>query len=222
MSWPPKAEELHSSKTQLYIPALLDTFCTVLLSGKCPQNGCSKIERVLRLKDSFSQDLVFAVFNGASRTPKSVLFPSVVKSPCNNTEIIKLINRLGHGISYSLIEEIETEYAMKLIREQNHSCVIVPPEFQDEHTNSSVALMVADNIDNLENTLSGAGTSHRVNSVLVMNKQSGDTTDVQVDENNAMPGKTKCKRSLSPDTVANEIPEYISREKVGPGELANV
>ena len=82
--------------------------------------------------------------------------------------------------------------------------------------------MVADNIDNLENTLSGAGTSHRVNSVLVMNKQSGDTTDVQVDENSAMPGKTKCKRSLSPDTVANEIPEYISRERVGPGELANV
>ena len=176
MSWPPKAEELHASKTQLHIPPLLDTFCTVLLSGKCPQNDCSKTE--LRLKDSFSQDMVFAVSNGANRTPKRVLFPSVVKSLCNNTEIIKLINRLGHGTSYSLIEEIETEYALKLISEQNHNRVIVPPEFQDEHTNSFVALMVADNIDNLENTLSGAGTSHRVNSILVMNKQSGDTTDV--------------------------------------------
>ena len=54
--------------------------------------------------------------------------------------------------------------------------------------------MVADNIDNLENTLSGAGTSHRVNSILVINKQSGDTTDVQIDE----------KRSLSPDNVAKK------------------
>ena len=32
---------------------------------------------------------------------------------------------------------------------------------------SSVSLMVADNIDNLECTLSGAGTSHCVNSILV-------------------------------------------------------
>ena len=74
MSWPPKAEGLHPSKTQLNIPPLLDTFCTVLLSGKCPQNECSKTERVLRLKDSSSQDMVFAVSNGANRTPKSVLF----------------------------------------------------------------------------------------------------------------------------------------------------
>ena len=222
MSWPPKPEELHPSKTQLYIPPLLDTFCTVLLSGKCPQNDCSKTERVLRLKNSFSQDMVFAVSNGANRTPKSVLFPSVVKSLCNNTEIIKLINGLGHGISYSLIEEIEIEYALKLIREQNHSRVIVPPKFQDEHTNSSVALMVADNIDNLENTLSGAGTSHRVNSILVMNKQSGDATDVQVDENGERRSKRKCKRSLSPDIVAKEIPEYISGKRVGPGELPNI
>ena len=32
---------------------------------------------------------------------------------------------------------------------------------------SSVALMVADNIDNLECTLSSAGTSHCVNSIFV-------------------------------------------------------
>ena len=115
--------------------------------------------------------MAFAVSNGANRTPKSVLFLSVVKSLCNNTEVIKLINRLHHCISYCLIEEIGTEYTLKLNSEQNRNRVIVPPEFQNEHTNSSVALTVADNIDNLENTLSGAGTSHRVNSIFVMNKQ---------------------------------------------------
>ena len=100
-----------------------------------------------------------------------LVLASVAKSLCKNTEIIKLINRLGHGISYSLIEEIKTEYALKLINEQNHNRVIVPTEFQN----------VADNIDNLENTLTGTGASHRVNSIPVRNKQSGDTTDVQVD-----------------------------------------
>ena len=96
-----------------------------------------------------------------------------------------------------MIEEIETEYALKHISEQNHNRVIVPPEFQNEHTNSSVALMAAENVDNLENTLSGAGTSHRVNSILSMNKQSGDTANVQVDENCERPSKRKYKRSLS-------------------------
>ena len=121
-----------------------------------------------------------------------------------------------------MIEEIETEYALKHISEQNHNRVIVPPEFQNKHTNSSVALMAAENVDNLENTLSGAGTSHRVNSILSMNKQSGDTTNVQVDENCERPSKRKYKRSLSPDIVAKEIPKYFSGKRVGAGELANV
>ena len=37
---------------------------------------------------------------------------------CNNTEIIGIINQYGQGISYSLIEEIETEHALKVINEQ--------------------------------------------------------------------------------------------------------
>lgn len=37
--------------------------------------------------------------------------------------------------------------------------------------NSPVSLMLADNIDNLESTLTGAGTSHRMNSIIVRKRR---------------------------------------------------
>ena len=45
------------------------------------------------------------------KTPKSLLFPSVLKALCNNTEILKLVNKYAQGASYDLVEEIEIEYA---------------------------------------------------------------------------------------------------------------
>ena len=44
----------------------------------------------MRLKESFGQDIVFSVTNGAVKTPKSVLFPSVVKALCKNIDFVKL------------------------------------------------------------------------------------------------------------------------------------
>ena len=99
-----------------------------------------------------------------------MLFPAVVKSLCNNVEVIKLINNYGHGVSYNLIEEIETEHALMVINEQKEKKVIIPEEaFQDDGS-CCVGLMVADNIDNLECTLTGSRTSQHVNSILEQKK----------------------------------------------------
>jgi hypothetical protein len=99
----------------------------------------------------------------------------VVKTLCNNTEVVKLINRCGHGIGYNLVKEIiETEFALKVINEQTLNRVLIPDECK-QFNNPPVALMVADNIDNLECTMSGAGTSHRVNPILVMKQQPQET-----------------------------------------------
>ena len=123
------------------------------------------------MKESFGQDIVFCVTNGAIKTPKSVLSPSVVKGICNNTEVLKLINKYGHGISYELIEEIETESALKEISDQKENRVVFPVDLEKMERSSSVGIMIADNIDNLECTLSGSGTSHRVNSILVTERK---------------------------------------------------
>ena len=140
MSWPPKEDDLKPSRTNDYIPHLLDLFLTVLISGKPLDSENCSTERTIRLKESFAQDIVFSVTNGVVKTPKSVLFPAVVKALCNNTEILKLINKFGHGISYDLVEEIETEYALEVINEQRENRVVIPANVMQEEARSTVAL----------------------------------------------------------------------------------
>ena len=86
--------------------------------------------------------------------------------------------------------------------------------------------MVADNIDNLECTLSGAGTSHRVNSILVLKQEPQDGLEENLEDSNEVsdhpPAKRKCKRSLAADVISKEIPDYHRGRRVGPGNLSYV
>jgi len=67
----------------------------------------SSTERTIRLKESFTLDIVFSVMNLVVKTPKSVSFPSAVK-PCVITQ--RYIDHYTvHGVKYDLVEEIETE-----------------------------------------------------------------------------------------------------------------
>ena len=151
-----------------------------------------------------------------------MLFPSVVKALCNNIEVVKLINKYGHGVSYDLVEEIETEYALDVINKQRENRVVLPASVTQEECKSTVALMVADNIDNLECTLSGSGTSHRVNSILVTERNERESGDESDDPDYAPPVAKKCRRSLPVTVVTKEIPEYYGGKRVGPGELPHV
>ena len=87
-----------------------------------------------------------------------------------------------------------------------------------------VALIVADNIDNLECTMSGAGTSHRVNSILVLKQehQEGAEDNSGGEGPEEPPAKRKCKRSLAGDVVNKEIPEYYRGRRVDPRFLSYV
>ena len=59
MSWPPKEADLKPSRNNDYIPHLLDLFLTVLISGKPLDSENCRTERTIRLKESFTQDIVF-------------------------------------------------------------------------------------------------------------------------------------------------------------------
>ena len=89
--WPPKEKDLSSNNVAEYNPELLDIFCTILLSSQALDRDKSKSDRVVRL-NTLTQDIIYSVSNGAIKTPKSILFPAVVKALYNNTEVVKLIN----------------------------------------------------------------------------------------------------------------------------------
>ena len=103
MSRPPKEQNIYPDKTMLCIPHLLDIFCIVVIGGKLNEGDSNVSEKTIQLKNSVAQDIVYAVSNGTIKT--HVLFLTVVKSLCNNTEVIKIINRYGHSISYDKVEK---------------------------------------------------------------------------------------------------------------------
>ena len=74
MPWPPEEKDLGSNNVAEYIPELLDIFCTILLSGQTLDRNKSMSDRVVRLKNSLTQDIVYSVSNGQSRRLKVYFF----------------------------------------------------------------------------------------------------------------------------------------------------
>ena len=103
-----------------------------------------------RIISSFSQDIFFAANQGKVLTPKSVILPMLIKSLTNNTELITTISRLGHGVSYTKLSEITTEVAYSRIN-KNDGTVFLPQQC----TKGTFTILVEDNIDRNEETLTG-------------------------------------------------------------------
>ena len=100
---------------------------------------------------------------GKVLTPKQVLLPWAIKTLTGNVELIKTMNRLGHSCSYSRLEEIDTALCIEKLESADTDSIPLP-----SCIHPSVATVLAfDNIDRLEEVLSGAGTSHRVNGIIV-------------------------------------------------------
>lgn len=124
-------------------------------------NDQSTLERTTCLVNSLGQDLIYAV--SKKKTPKHILLPYTIKSLTGNVELIQILNRLGHCISYTLYDEIDAAFCMKKLAVTEEGNVPLP-----ESLLPNVNTMLAfDNIDRLEETLSGKGTSHRVNGIAV-------------------------------------------------------
>ena len=72
-----------------------------------------------------SQDIVYTVTCGRQKTPKHVLLPYGIKTLTGNVELIQMINRLGHGVSYHQLEENDTFIESRGKPLEAKSCVIL-------------------------------------------------------------------------------------------------
>ena len=155
------------SADNLSIPYHLERFLVGLLTGD-PDTKCTSY-RVSTLVQSFSQDLIYAVTCGKHKPPKHFLLPCAVKTLTGNVEMIQILNRFGHGVSYSQLEENETALCLQKLATESQLKVTLPTSIKP-HIFTNLAW---DNIDRLEETLTGKGTSHRVNGIAVQAKVHG-------------------------------------------------
>ena len=147
MPWPPQPNELQPENFKM--PKMLGEFLNTMITGRDCDDQMSS--RQARLKHSIAQDIVYIVSNCKVKTRKSLLLPSTMKQLTNNTEIINIVPRLGHNVSYSILNEMQTENAYIVHDQQESDDVILPLTSQKE----TFTIYVADNIERKEETLSG-------------------------------------------------------------------
>ena len=157
-TWPPDVEQ-----DKDIIPQSVIKFLQTLLTGKTdyPQPP----ERVECLTTSLGSDLVSTVTGGKTKLPKHIMLPFAVKSLTGNTELICTLNRLGHGVSYTQVEEIDTALCLQKL-ERSQTGVGLPSNFYQ----GVFTTLAWDYIDRLEETTSGEGTSHQVNGIAVQSR----------------------------------------------------
>lgn len=107
-------------------------------------------------------NIINVVTNAVVVTPNHLLLPWTIKTVTGNIELIRTLNRLGHSCSYSKLEETDTVLCigkLNVIGGKPHLSFEVRP---------CIPLVLGfDNMDSTEGTLSGAGTSHCVNGIIV-------------------------------------------------------
>ena len=141
LPWPPQPKDLEPKK--FVIPEKLKEFLSKIFHEEEKPNA-----RKSRICYSFAQDIVYAVTNGNGKvkTLKSILLPTMIKSSTNNTELINVLNRLGHSLSYTTLMESQTENSFRILDHQLRSGCIIPEECQAE----SFTIFVVESIDRNE------------------------------------------------------------------------
>lgn len=149
-AWPPQITE---EKTSNSIPSSVTRFLHTLLTST---TDCAHpSNKVQWLCSSFGQDLVYAITCGRAKPMKYMILPFAVKSLTGNVELVRTLNRLGHGVSYSQVEEIDTALCVQKLSVSEGQAALP----RDIHPGIFTTL-AWDNIDRLEETTSGDGTSH--------------------------------------------------------------
>ena len=86
-----------------------------------------------------------------------------VKTLTENVELIQLLNRLGHGVSYSQLEQNDTALCLQKLAADLNQTLILPGTIQP----NVFPNLAWDSIDRLEETLTGEGTTHHVNGIAI-------------------------------------------------------
>jgi hypothetical protein len=188
------------------IPSVVTRFLICLLTGSPEPKNMT--ERVQWLVASFAQDMIYAVSCGKQKPPKHILLAAAVKALTGNVELMQALNRLGHAVSYWQVEENETALCMKKLATTAEGHVVLPENIFP----SLFTTLAWDNIDILEETLTGGGTSHRVNGIIIQPTAYGPQQ-----KQHLMQFTGKHKRSVCIDDL--NLPIYISGQRVGPGTV---
>ena len=179
-------------------PDLVRTFFRILYGGP---NQDKHGDSVQRRAESSNQDALFIVRNGSILPQKHIVLGMSVKSMTGSRKLVTILNRFGHCINYSCVEELETEIAHSQ-QDTHQAC---PDGTQPNRTIG----LAFDNYDELSYTLSGADTLHDTMGILYQ-IEGPPQQDVPVSSTGTKEPKRKKRKLDIPDLA---IAPYNNKNK---------
>ena len=167
------------------------------------------------------------------KTPKHVSLPFLVKSKTGSIEIITVLNKLGHGISYSQLEEMETGIAEVQMKTVEHG-TLSPCNCQL----NTFTTFAFDNNDLAKETpgetLPGKNTTHCTDGIVIQRK-ADSCQSLIIDYNNVKPKRRSFKappvplvpysegKRVSPKAVALDAEQLVlSKEELIVGKIKDL
>ena len=162
-----KPTDISDQAASAQVPTPLFNFLAWLLLGVNASQGLSLHEKVELASESdrchvlsVAQDIIHCVTRGRIKTAKHVGLPLAMKHISGSAKVVSLLNRFGHGLSVTQMQEVEAGMAQQLIAQRSSSTekdVFVPSNIQP---GTSFVQVCSDNNDLLEETLTGIETTH--------------------------------------------------------------
>ena len=156
---------------------------------------------------SIAQDIIFLKAKGRVITPKHRALSMTIRHMTGSSQLIQIINGFGHSASHSSTLEHDTALAQHQL---SLGELAVPKGIKV----GQFTTLVWDNIDFGEETLSGKGTTHSTNGIII---QRVDKSGTEMQEYAPTPSVEKTKqRSIKVPSVRLEPYFGTSQDKDGP------
>lgn len=117
------------------IPQQLLDFMSFLIKGPSKRRNDNDEDNV-RIH-SICDDIIYSIHKGRIKPGKHMKLGMTVKSLTNSKKIIQLLNRLGHSIGYTTVEELETEMTYTAYEKNK----IIPSSITTRNTQSTRVLI---------------------------------------------------------------------------------
>eukprot|EP00057_Strongylocentrotus_purpuratus_P021683 XP_011676157.1 PREDICTED: uncharacterized protein LOC105444073 [Strongylocentrotus purpuratus] len=202
-TWPPTYDDLNITQSKKLIPWQLFNFLG-WMSGVSHEPREEKVtvstddeRKVL----SIAQDIVYLKTKGRCVLPKHHALGMSVRHLTGSAKLIGILNGLGHSVSRSVVLAHDTALAKRQLALGDQ---ILPDGVQPIFTT-----LVYDNNDFGEETVSGKGTTHNTNGIIV---QHPITQPEREPSKIAIPKSRKIAFEVPPV----ELVTYFGRRKIGP------
>ena len=172
-NWPPSSAELSFSNGEDCVPISLYNTLAIAIGATndiplATERVTVSDSRMHHRLISICQDIIYARFKGKTPTPKALALGLTLKHMTGSSHIVKLVSGLGHCCSYESVQRIETAMAIKQVQNEQ--------QIPDGFGKCKLTVMVYDNIDFSEETLSGAGSTHHMNGIIFQDCKDSSTT----------------------------------------------